>query len=126
MPSTNGGHCPFFISIISVLNLMHHSRSVLEANLVGSSHFRGGGIAHTVQYLVKHINLLLTQRLLKGYAELVKLVRELSGVDFALAVVVKCINHNGTSFLSLRYTESSHITVIHRIIGVGHFECVHK
>jgi hypothetical protein len=43
---------------------------------------------------VKHINLLLTQRIFKRYAELVKLVRELSGVNIALAVVVKCIDHH--------------------------------
>ena len=46
--------------------------------------------------------------------------------DIALSVIVHRINHNGTSFLSLQYTESSHITVIHCIIGVGHFERVHK
>ena len=39
MPSTHGGHCPFpYAVIISVLNLLHHSRTVLEANLVGRSH----------------------------------------------------------------------------------------
>ena len=39
MPSTHGGHCPFpYAVIISVLNLLHHSCTVLEANLVGSSH----------------------------------------------------------------------------------------
>ena len=39
MPSTHGGHCPFpYAVIISVLNLLHHSRTAPEANLVGSSH----------------------------------------------------------------------------------------
>ena len=72
--------------IISVLNFLHHSRNVLEADLVGSSHLSGSGIAHAVEELMKHINLILAQRILKGYAELVELVRELGRVDFALAV----------------------------------------
>ena len=72
--------------IISVLNLLHHSSTVLEADLVGSSHLSGGSLAHAVEELVKHINLLLTQRIFKGDTELVELVRELSRVDFALAV----------------------------------------
>ena len=56
MPSTHGGHCPFpYALIISVLNLLHHSRTVLEANLVGSSHFSGGSIAHAVKYAVYSI-----------------------------------------------------------------------
>ena len=62
--------------IVSVLNLLHHSRTVLEADLVGSSHLSGGSLTHTVQYLVKHINLLLTQRIFKGDTELVELIGE--------------------------------------------------
>ena len=39
MPSTHGGHCPFpYAVIISVLNLLHHSCTVLEADFVGCSH----------------------------------------------------------------------------------------
>ena len=95
MPSTHGGHCPFpYAVIVSVLNLLHHSCTVLEADLVGSSHLGGGSLAHAVEELVEHINLLLIQRILKGDTELVELVRELSRVDFALAVVVKCIDHS--------------------------------
>ena len=67
--------------VVLVLNLLHHSRTVLEADLVCSSHFSGGSITHTVEYLVKHIDLLLAQRIFKGDTEFVKLVRELSGVD---------------------------------------------
>lgn len=72
--------------IVSVLNLLHHSRTVLEADLVGSSHLSGSGIAHAVEELMKHINLLPAQRILKGYAELVELVRKLGRVDFDLVV----------------------------------------
>ena len=80
--------------IISVLNLLHHSCTVLEADLVGSSHLSGSSLANAVEELVKHINLLLIQRILKGDTELVELVRELGGVNIALAVVVKCIDHS--------------------------------
>ena len=66
MSSIHGGHCPFpYAVIISVLNLLHHSRTVLEADLVGSSHLSGGSLAHAVQYLVKYIDLFLTQRIFK-------------------------------------------------------------
>ena len=99
MPSTHGGHCPFpYAVIISVLNLLHHSRTVLEANLVGRSHFSGSSLAHAVKYLVEHINLLLAQRIFKRYAEFVELVRELSGVYFTLSVIVHRINHLYLSF----------------------------
>ena len=67
--------------IVLVLNLLHKSRSVLEADLVCSPHLSGGGIAYTVENFMEHINLLLTQRIFKRYAELVKLVRKLSGVN---------------------------------------------
>ena len=51
MPSTHGGHCPFpYAVIISVLNLLHHSRTVLETDLVSSSHLSGGSIARAVKY----------------------------------------------------------------------------
>ena len=62
MPSTHGGHCPFpYAVIISVLNLLHHSCTVLEANFVGCSHLSSGSIAHAVKYLVEYINLLLAE-----------------------------------------------------------------
>ncbi len=45
MPSTHGGHCPFpYAVIISVLNLLHHSCTVLEADFVGCSHLSGSSI----------------------------------------------------------------------------------
>jgi len=75
--------------IISLLNLLHHSCTVLEANLVSSSHFSGGSLAHTVKYLVEYINLLLAQRIFKGDTESVELIRELSGVVFTLTVEFK-------------------------------------
>ena len=78
---------------VSVLNFLHHSRTVLEADLVSSSYL-GGSIAHTVQYLVKHINLLLAKRLLNGYAELVEIVRKLSGVYFTLILPLQLIKVN--------------------------------
>ena len=84
--------------IISVLNFLHHSRTVLEADFVGSSHFSGGGIAHAVKNVVEHIYLLLAQRILKGDTELALLIRELSGVNIALSVVVNHINHRYISF----------------------------
>jgi len=62
MPSTHGGHCPFpYAVIISVLNLLHHSCTVLEADFVGCSHLSSGSIAHAVKYLVEYINLLLAE-----------------------------------------------------------------
>ena len=80
------------------LNLFHQSHAVLETNLVRSSHLSGGGIAHAVEDFVEHFDLRLTERLLKGYAELAPLVRELSGVNITLALVVKCIDHHNPSF----------------------------
>ena len=80
-----------------LLNLSHHRNAILEADLVSSSHLSGGSLAHTVKYLVEYINLLLAQRIFKRYAELVELVREISGVDIALSVVVKCIDYHYTS-----------------------------
>ena len=81
------------LSFLLFENLSHHCRSVLEADLVSSPHLSSGSIAHAVEYLVKHINLLLTQRIFKGYAELVKLVRELGGVNITHTEVVNHINH---------------------------------
>ena len=52
----------------------HKNNAVLKASLVCSSHFSGGSIAHAVKYLVEHINLLLTQRIFKRYAELIEIV----------------------------------------------------
>ena len=58
----SGVHSPFaYIMKILVVNFFHQSRTVLEPDLVSSSHLRGGGIAHAVEYLVKHIDLLLAQ-----------------------------------------------------------------
>ena len=57
--------------IISVLNLLHHSRTVLETDIVSSSHLSGGSIARAVKYLVEYIDLFLTQRIFKRYTELV-------------------------------------------------------
>ena len=79
-------------------NLSHHSRTVLKSDLIGSSHLSSSGIAHAVEELVKHINLLLTQRILKVDTELVELVRKLSGVDLTLPVIVHRINHLYSSF----------------------------
>ena len=80
MPSTHGGHCPFpYAVIISVLNFLHHSRTVLETDLVSNSHLSGGSIAHAVKYLVKYIDLFLTQRIFKRYKEIVEHVRKLRG-----------------------------------------------
>ena len=99
MPSTHGGHCPFpYALIISVLNFLHHSCTVLEADLVCSSHLSGGSLAHAVEYLVEYVNLLLTQRIFKRYTELVELVRKLSGVNLTLSVIVHRINHLYLSF----------------------------
>lgn len=70
--------------IVLVLNFLHHSYAVLESDLVCDPHFCGGSIAHAVQYLVKYIDLLLVQRIFKRYAELVKLIGELGGVDLTL------------------------------------------
>ena len=52
--------------IISVLYFLHHSRIILEADLISSSHLSSGSFAHTVKYLVEHFDLLLAQRLLNG------------------------------------------------------------
>jgi len=89
---------------VSVLNLPHHSYTVLEADLVGSSHLSGGGIAHAVEELVKHINLLLTQRILKGNTELIELVRELSGLNITLSVIMNgTVKEKFQSRIPIRY-----------------------
>ncbi len=59
--------------------------------------FRAGyacRLAHAVEELVEGVELGFGQRLLERDTESVKLVRELSGVNIALAVVVKCIDHH--------------------------------
>lgn len=95
MSSIHGGHCPFpYAVIISVLNLLHHSRTILETDLVSSSHLSGGSIARAVKYLVEYIDLFLTQRIFKRYAELVKLI----GVNLTLSVIVHRIDHLYLSF----------------------------
>jgi hypothetical protein len=71
---------PFCVAISFLfLNLTHKSHTVLEADLIGSSHFSGGGIAHAVEYLMEYIDLFLTQRVFKGNTELVEIVRKLIG-----------------------------------------------
>ena len=95
MSSIHGGHCPFpYAVIISVLNLLHHSRTILETDLVSNSHLSGGSIARAVKYLVEYIDLFLTQRIFKRYAELVKLI----GVNLTLSVIVHRIDHLYLSF----------------------------
>ena len=95
MSSIHGGHCPFpYAVIISVLNLLHHSRTILETDLVSSSHLSGGSIARAVKYLVEYIDLFLTQRIFKRYAELVKLIE----VNLTLSVIVHRIDHLYLSF----------------------------
>ena len=99
MSSIHGGHCPFpYAVIISVLNLLHHSRTILETDLVSSSHLSGGSIARAVKYLVEYIDLFLTQRIFKRYAELVKLIRELNGVNITLSIIIHHINRLHLSF----------------------------
>ena len=80
------------------MNFLHHSRTVLAAGLVCSSHLSGGSFAHAIEELVESGELFVCQGLLKGYAELAPLVRELSGVYLALSVIVHRINHLYTSF----------------------------
>ncbi len=67
-------------------NLFHQSHTVLEADLVSSSHLSGSSIAHAVEELAKCSELFFGQRLLKGYTQLVKLVRELSRVNITRAL----------------------------------------
>ena len=74
MPSICGEHILFaYAMIILVLNFRHLGRSVLEADLVRSSHLGSDGIAYTVEDHVEYINLLLVQRIFNGNTELVKL-----------------------------------------------------
>ena len=81
-------------TVISLfLNFLHQRNAVLKACLISSPHLGGGGIAHAVEYLVKHIDLLLAQRVFKRNTQLVKLVRELSGVNIPHTEVVNHINH---------------------------------
>ena len=81
-------------TVISLfLNFLHQRNAVLETDLVRSSHLSGGSIAHAVKYLVEYFNLLLTQRIFKRYAELIKLVRELGGVNITHTEVINHINH---------------------------------
>ena len=74
----------FINSYRLIIDFYHQSRTVFESDLISSSHLSGGSIAHAVEYLVEHFDLLLAQRILKGDTELVELVRELSGVNIAL------------------------------------------
>ena len=73
------------------MNFLHRGRTVLESDLVCSSHLSGSSIAHIVEELVKHIDLFLTQRILKGDTELASLVRELSVVYLALSIYIASI-----------------------------------
>ena len=94
MPSCYGGHIPFvFCGVKLVLYLFHQSHPVLEAYLVSSSHLIGSSIAHTVEDFVEYFDLLLTERVFKRYAELVKLVRELSSVNVTHTEIINHINH---------------------------------
>ena len=81
------------IKLALLVNFSHQSHTVLEADLVSSSHLSSGSIAHAVQYLVEYIYLLFAQRVFKRYTQLVKLVRELSGVNITHTEVVNHINH---------------------------------
>ena len=109
MSPISGVHSPFaYVIIISVLYFLHQSCTDLEADLVSSSHLGDGGIAYAVKYLVEHINLLLAQRIFKRYAELVKLVRELSGVNIAHTEVINHINHRYMSFQIQYYRKRLH------------------
>ena len=67
--------------IISVLDLLHHSCSVLEAYLVGSPHLSSGGIDHAVEELVESCELYFGQRLLERDSSLFSLIREMAGFD---------------------------------------------
>ena len=58
------------IKLALLVNFSHQSHTVLEADLVRSSHLSGGGIAHTVEDFVEHINLLLVQRFSNGMQSL--------------------------------------------------------
>ena len=99
MPSTHGGHCPFpYAVIISVLNFLHHSCTVLETDLACNSHLSGGGLAHAVEELVEGGELCFGQRLLERNTENVEFVGELGGVDFTLSATQHHINHLYLSF----------------------------
>ena len=80
------------------MELFHQCCTVLEPDLISNSHLIGGSLAQAVEELVEHINLLLTQRIFKGDTELVELVRELSGVDLTLSVIIHRIDHLYLSF----------------------------
>ena len=94
--------------VLSVLHFSKQSYSVLEPCLVCSSHLSGGGIAYAIEDFVEYINLLLVQRILERNAELVKLVRKLSGVNIPLSIVVKHINHRYMSFQIQYYRKRLH------------------
>ena len=87
------GNIGYFATEFLLLNFSHQSHTILETNLVSSSHFSGGSIAHAIEYLVEYFDLLLAQRIFKRYAELVELVRELSSVNVTHTEVVNHINH---------------------------------
>ena len=87
---------------------LYQCRTVLETDFICGTHLISSSLAHAVQYLVEHFDLLLTQRIFKGYAELALLIRELNGVDFALAVVVKCIDYRTISFQIQYYRKRLH------------------
>ena len=103
-----GACIPALFCIVRLVCLLHyithHLGTVLETDFVSSSHFSSGSIAHAVEYLVEHINLLLTQRILKGNTELVELVRELSGLNIALSVIMnESVKEKSQSRISIHY-----------------------
>ena len=108
MPSMNGGHSPLLMLDVLTLNFLHHSCTVLKAELVCCPHLIGGGIAHTVKNFVENIYLLHAQRIFKWDTELVKLVRKLSGVNTACTEVVNHINHRYMSFQIQYYRKRLH------------------
>ena len=90
---------PFpYAMIMLVMNLLYYSRTILETDLVCKSHLSDGCFAHAVEELVEGGEMYFCQGLLKGYAQLVEIVRKLGGMNIALSIVVHDINHLYLSF----------------------------
>ena len=98
----------FNITLLLSLDFLNQSCTIFEADLVSSSHLSSGSLTHAVEEIVEGCELCFGQRFLERNTESIELVRELGGVNIALSVVVKCINHRTISFQIQYYRKRLH------------------
>jgi hypothetical protein len=79
--------------IILVVNFFHQSRTILEADLVRSSHISGSGFAHAVEDFVEYIK---TKRLLsenKGNYSITRYISRIFNILLAPIRLSMCCFH---------------------------------